>query len=147
MKEFQIDSNLLEFELTESSLVDTYDQSFSILKQIREMGFKVAMDDFGTGYSSLSYLKDIPLTGLKIDRSFVRDIAKDKNADKLISSIISMAHGMGLDVVAEGVEERYQVNHLKKLGCEYLQGYYYSRPLPPDEIIPMLQGRPMAMTG
>jgi EAL domain-containing protein (putative c-di-GMP-specific phosphodiesterase class I) len=147
LEEFNLDTHLLEIELTESSLVDIHDNSFDILKQIREMGLRVSMDDFGTGYSSLSYLKNIPLSGLKIDRSFINDINKNETADKLIASIISIAHGLGLDVVAEGVEEKYQVDHLTALGCEYLQGYYFSRPVPQSEVEDMLQKQPMALTG
>jgi diguanylate cyclase (GGDEF)-like protein/PAS domain S-box-containing protein len=139
LDEFNIDTHLLEIELTESSLVDTHDQSFAILKQINEMGIRVTMDDFGTGYSSLSYLKNIPLSCLKIDRAFISDIGKDENADKLVASIISIAHGLGLEVVAEGVEEKYQADHLIALGCEYLQGYYFSRPIPQREVADMLQ--------
>jgi diguanylate cyclase (GGDEF)-like protein/PAS domain S-box-containing protein len=139
LDEFNIDTHLLEIELTESSLVDTHDQSFAILKQINEMGIRVTMDDFGTGYSSLSYLKNIPLSCLKIDRAFISDIGKDENADKLVASIISIAHGLGLEVVAEGVEEKYQADHLIALGCEYLQGYYFSRPIPHSEVADMLQ--------
>ena len=139
LDEFNIDTHLLEIELTESSLVDTHDQSFAILKQINKMGIRVTMDDFGTGYSSLSYLKNIPLSCLKIDRAFISDIGKDENADKLVASIISIAHGLGLEVVAEGVEEKYQADHLIALGCEYLQGYYFSRPIPHSEVAVMLQ--------
>jgi EAL domain-containing protein (putative c-di-GMP-specific phosphodiesterase class I) len=105
------------------------------------------MDDFGTGYSSLSYLKNIPLSGLKIDRSFISDINKDENADKLVASIVSIAHGLGLEVVAEGVEEKYQADHLIALGCEYLQGYYFSRPVPPCEVAGILQKQPRVLTG
>ena len=130
LDEFGIETHLLEIELTESSLVDYHDKSFTVLRQIEEMGIRVTMDDFGTGYSSLSYLKNIPLSGLKIDRSFISDINKDENADKLVASIVSIAHGLGLEVVAEGVEEKHQVDHLIALGCEYLQGYYFSRPVP-----------------
>jgi EAL domain-containing protein (putative c-di-GMP-specific phosphodiesterase class I) len=137
----------LEIELTESSLVNTYEHALSILKQIRKMGLTVTMDDFGTGYSSLSYLRDIPLSGLKVDRSFVKDINKDENANKLIGSIVSMAHGLGLEVVAEGVEDMIQANHLIALGCEYLQGYYYSRPVPAQEVVSMLHDPSMTMTG
>ena len=147
LDEFNIDTHLLEIELTESSLVDTHDQSFTVLKQINEMGIRVTMDDFGTGYSSLSYLKNIPLSCLKIDRAFVSDIDKDENADKLVASIISIAHGLGLEVVAEGVEEKYQADHLIALGCEYLQGYYFSRPIPHSEVADMLQKRPMTPAG
>jgi EAL domain-containing protein (putative c-di-GMP-specific phosphodiesterase class I) len=147
LDEFNIDTHLLEIELTESSLVDTHDQSFAVLEQINEMGIRVTMDDFGTGYSSLSYLKNIPLSCLKIDRAFISDIDKDENADKLIASIISIAHGLGLEVVAEGVEEKYQVDHLIALECEYLQGYYFSRPIPHSEVADMLQKQPMALAG
>jgi len=147
LDEFNLDTHLLEIELTESSLVDTHDQSFAILQQINEMGIRVTMDDFGTGYSSLSYLKNIPLSCLKIDRAFISDIDKDENADKLVASIISIAHGLGLEVVAEGVEEKYQADHLTALGCEYLQGYYFSRPMPHSEVADILQKQPMALPG
>jgi EAL domain-containing protein (putative c-di-GMP-specific phosphodiesterase class I) len=105
------------------------------------------MDDFGTGYSALSYLRDIPLSCLKIDKSFISDINQDENADKLVASIISMAHGLGLEVVAEGVEEKHQADHLTALGCEYLQGYYFSRPIPQSEVAYKLQIRPLALAG
>jgi EAL domain-containing protein (putative c-di-GMP-specific phosphodiesterase class I) len=105
------------------------------------------MDDFGTGYSSLSYLRNIPLSALKIDRSFVTDIDKDESAEKLVASIVSMAHGLKLEVVAEGVEEKHQADHLTALGCEFLQGYYFSRPVPHDEAARMLQKQPVAMAG
>ncbi|MGD9360889.1 MAG: EAL domain-containing protein, partial [Desulfobacterales bacterium] len=98
-----------------------------------------------TGYSSLSYLRNIPLSGLKIDRSFISDIDQDENANKLIASIVSIAHGLGLEVVAEGVEEAYQVDHLIALNCEYLQGYYFSRPVPQREVADLLQKQPMRL--
>jgi diguanylate cyclase (GGDEF)-like protein/PAS domain S-box-containing protein len=147
LDEFNIDTHLIEIELTESSLVDFHDISFAILEQIEKMGIRVTMDDFGTGYSSLSYLKNIPLSGLKIDRSFISDINKDENADKLVASIVSIAHGLGLEVVAEGVEEKHQADHLIALGCEYLQGYYFSRPIPQSEVADILQKQPMALAG
>ena len=147
LNEFNIDAHLLEIELTESSLVNIYDESFAILKQIKELGIRVSMDDFGTGYSSLSYLRNIPLSAIKIDRSFISDINKDESADKLIASIISIAHGLGLEVVAEGVEEKYQADYLIALGCEYLQGYYFSRPIPQSEVADILEKQPMALTG
>ena len=111
------------------------------------MGLRVTMDDFGTGYSSLAYLKDFPLECIKIDRSFVKDIDKDENANKLIASIISIAHGLGLEVVAEGVEEKYQADHLIALGCEYIQGYYYGRPMPQSEVAEIIKKEPMALVG
>jgi diguanylate cyclase (GGDEF)-like protein/PAS domain S-box-containing protein len=147
LDEFNIDPNLLEIELTESSLVDSHDETLAILEQINAMGLRVTMDDFGSGYSSLSYLRKIPLSCLKIDRSFVNDINKDENADKLIASIVSIAHGLGLEVVAEGVEEKYQADHLIALGCEYLQGFYFGRPMPQSEVVNILQKQPLALTG
>ncbi|NIA19401.1 MAG: EAL domain-containing protein, partial [Xanthomonadaceae bacterium] len=147
LDEFNIDTHLFEIELTESSLVSTHDQTFAILKEIKEMGIRVVMDDFGTGYSSLSYLKNIPLSGLKIDRAFVADIDRDENANKLVASIVSIAHSLDLEVVAEGVEEKYQADYLIALGCEHLQGYYYSRPVPAHGVVDILQQQPMAMTG
>lgn len=135
LEEFKLSPQLLEIELTESSLVHSHDNSFNILKQINDMGIRVTLDDFGTGYSSLSYLKNIPLSCVKIDKSFTADIGKDNNSEKLIASIVSMAHGLGLEVVAEGVEEKEQVDHLTALGCEYLQGYYFSKPLPHSEVL------------
>lgn len=147
LDEFNIDTDMLEIELTESSLVNTDNKPFAILKQINEMGLRVTMDDFGTGYSSLSYLRYIPLSSLKIDRAFISDINKDENANKLIASIVSMSHELGLEVVAEGVEEKHQVDFLSALGCEYLQGYYFSRPVPPSEVADILQKQPMSLTG
>jgi diguanylate cyclase (GGDEF)-like protein/PAS domain S-box-containing protein len=139
LSEFDIDTRLFEIELTESSLVNIYDTSFATLSEIRKLGLHLAMDDFGTGYSSLSYLRNIPLSALKIDRYFITDIDKEESAKKLVASIISMAHGLGLEVVAEGVEEKLQADHLTALGCEFLQGFYFSRPVPHDEAANMLQ--------
>ena len=130
LKEFDIDSNLVEIELTESELVNNYDNSMTRLKQLKEAGFRLIMDDFGTGYSSLSYLRKIPLSGIKIDKSFIDDIdEKNEDSINLIASIISISHSLGLQVVAEGVESKHQAEHLASLGCELLQGYYFSRPV------------------
>ena len=144
LDEFNLDTHYLEIELTESSLVNSYDKKFTVLKQMKEMGLRITMDDFGTGYSSLSYLKNLPLSCVKIDRSFTMDIGKVETSEKLIASIVSMAKGIGLEVVAEGVEEKYQADHLKALGCEYLQGYYFSRPIPQAKITEILQ-KPQAI--
>jgi EAL domain-containing protein (putative c-di-GMP-specific phosphodiesterase class I) len=141
LDEFDLEPHMVEIELTETSLVNSVDKSFAILKQIREMGIGIAMDDFGTGYSSFSYLKDIPLSCLKIDKSFVFDLNKNDNVDKLVGSMVSIAHSLGLEVVAEGVEEKHQADYLVELGCEYLQGYYFSRPVPQNEIVDILQKR------
>ena len=134
LSQFNLGAHLLEIELTESSLVNTFDKSFTVLQKIKDLGIRVTMDDFGTGYSSLSYLRDIPLSCVKIDRSFIMDIGKDENAEKLIASIVSMAHSLDLQVVAEGVEEQHQADHLNALGCEYLQGYLFGKPVPEAEV-------------
>ncbi|MBI9087022.1 MAG: EAL domain-containing protein [Desulfobacterales bacterium] len=141
LDEFDLEPCMLEIELTESSLVDSNDKPFAVLKQIKELGIRVAMDDFGTGYSSLAYLKNIPLSSIKIDRSFIAGIGKDDNADKLLASIVSMAHRLGLEVVAEGVEEKHQADYLTMLGCETLQGYFFGRPVPSNEAVAFLDVR------
>ncbi len=147
LDEFNLETHLLEIELTESSLVNIHDRSSVILERMKKMGLRVALDDFGTGYSSLSYLKNLPLSGIKIDRSFVADIHKDENSEKLITSIISIAHALGLEVIAEGVEEMHQADHLIALGCEHLQGNYFCRPIPPGEVEKLLLKSPLALTG
>ncbi len=144
LKKNEVDHRLLELELTESSLITTGDEAFVALERIKKLGIRITMDDFGTGYSSFSYLRKIPLSCLKVDRSFVMDINKDKRANNIVASIISMAHELGLDVVAEGVEEQHQVQLLKKLGCEYLQGYFYSRPIPAHEAGLLLEKQTIA---
>ncbi len=134
LSQFNLEPRFLEIELTESALVHAFDKSFTVLQKIKDMGIRVTMDDFGTGYSSLAYLRDIPLSCVKIDRSFIMDIGNDKSAEKLIASIISMAHSLDLQVVAEGVEEQYQADYLSSLDCEYLQGYLFGRPVPEAEV-------------
>jgi len=147
LNEFNLDPQLLEIELTESYLVQNDDRTHSILKRIKEMGIRVTMDDFGTGYSSLSCLSKIPLSCVKIDRSFIVDINNNEDVGQLIASIISMAHKLGLDVVAEGVEEKQQVDRLIAFGCNYLQGYYFSWPVSIDMAEGMLRKQPMALVG
>ena len=107
------------------------------------MGIKVAMDDFGTGYSSLSYLEKMPISCLKIDKSFVAGLGQNPKADILVQAIISIAQGLGLIVVAEGVETEQQAEELTRLGCEHLQGYLFDPPLPPEKI---LKSMPMKQT-
>jgi len=120
----------LELEITESLVMEDVERSIEVLHAIRSMGVSVSIDDFGTGFSSLSYLARLPVTSLKIDRSFVSDIAQGPRASALVSTIISLAHGMGLSVVAEGVETEEQSRLLRSLGCDQIQGFLFCKPVP-----------------
>ncbi|MCE1225873.1 MAG: EAL domain-containing protein [Geobacteraceae bacterium] len=124
----------LELELTESALVDKPDDAVRVLEQLRSLGCGISIDDFGTGYSSLSYLKNFPVTILKIDRSFVRDLAHDSGDRAIAQSVVSLATNLDMKTVAEGVEEPEQLEILKQIGCTYIQGFIHSRPVPADQI-------------
>jgi diguanylate cyclase (GGDEF)-like protein len=128
----------LEIELTESLVMKDVDQAISIMLELKALGVKLSLDDFGTGYSSLSYLKRFPIDVLKIDRSFVADIARDADDAAIVMSIISLAHNLKLRVIAEGVEDIEQLEYLRRNGCDEMQGYYFCRPLPPDDFEKML---------
>jgi diguanylate cyclase (GGDEF)-like protein/PAS domain S-box-containing protein len=128
--ETNLNPELFEFELTEGVLMDNVDNNIQILRNIKEMGFKISIDDFGTGYSSLSYLKCFPIDILKIDQSFVRDIATDPDDAAIVTAIIGMARSLGFKVIAEGVETEEQLKFLSDHGCDEIQGYFFSRPLP-----------------
>jgi diguanylate cyclase (GGDEF)-like protein/PAS domain S-box-containing protein len=133
-------SQCLELELTESLLLSSADVTFSVLRELEAMGLKLTIDDFGTGYSSLSYLKHFPVSKLKIDRSFVRDIAVDPDDAAITTAIIAMAKQLKLKVIAEGVEDEAQLLFLRKNHCDEIQGYYFSRPLTADAIADFLRG-------
>ncbi len=130
VQETQINSQRLKLELTESSLLKNVDQSIEKMQALQAHGIDFAMDDFGIGYSSLSYLKRLPLYQLKIDQSFVRDIAIDPNDAIIVCTIIAMAKNMNLNVLAEGVETKEQKDFLELNGCPVFQGYYFGRPVP-----------------
>jgi len=127
--ETKIDPHFLEIEITEMSMLDYTEDLINTIKQLRALGITISLDDFGTGYSSLNYLKTFPVDVLKIDRAFVRDIVPEKSGIAMISAMISLAHALNLQVVAEGVEEEAELNVLREHGCEYVQGYYFSKPL------------------
>ncbi|OOM78154.1 cyclic di-GMP phosphodiesterase Gmr [Clostridium puniceum] len=133
-----IDPRILELEITETVLMESLDSSISILKKLMDMGIRIALDDFGTGYSSLSYLRKIPINTLKIDKSFIDNITSNQKEESIINNIIQMAHSLELKVVAEGVETKDQLSVLKERDCDYIQGYYFSKPLPPGEIEKLL---------
>lgn len=136
--ERHVPHNLIEFELTESAAYNNDMVMTKLFKGLREAGFKVSLDDFGTGYSSLSVLRNIPMDTLKIDKSFVDVINKDdmmSREDLLLRDIIIMAKHLGYTCLAEGAEEKYQVDFLKDAGCEVIQGYYYCRPIPEADFV------------
>ena len=139
LNETKADPHHLGIELTEGSLVSTGSDIVQKIKALQQMGIKFSVDDFGTGYSSLSYLQSLPLNTLKIDRSFVNDIKDASHAVILVDTIIMMAHNLGLEVIAEGVETREELDYLHDKGCTVYQGYYFSKPLPLESFTKMLE--------
>jgi EAL domain-containing protein (putative c-di-GMP-specific phosphodiesterase class I) len=129
LRETGVDPQYLELELTESLLLSNADVMFEVLKDLKDMGLKLVIDDFGTGYSSLSYLRQLPVTKLKIDRSFIRDVAVNSDDAAITTAIINMSKGLNLKVIAEGVEDEAQLSFLRKHQCDEFQGYYFSRPV------------------
>jgi EAL domain-containing protein (putative c-di-GMP-specific phosphodiesterase class I) len=134
----QLPPNTLELEITESVAMHNAEESIGIMRQIKSLGMHLALDDFGTGYSSLAYLKRLPINKLKIDKAFIRDIPNDGNDLAIVTAIIAMAHALDLKVQAEGVETEAQAQFLRECGCEYAQGYLFSRPLPEHEFEALL---------
>jgi len=130
----------LELEITETGLMEDHEQTSRSLNQLRDMGVRVAIDDFGIGYSSLNYLKRFPVSRLKIDQSFVRDIAVDPGDEAIIDTIIQLGRNFGLTVIAEGVETAQQLEKLRVKGCDQAQGFYFSHPLPADQLGAWLRG-------
>ncbi|CAM5401836.1 EAL domain-containing protein [Thauera mechernichensis] len=133
---------VIELELTETMLMRDIDRNIHTLIRLRDMGVRLSIDDFGTGYSSLNYLRQFPVNALKIDRSFVSDISAEGNEGKIASAIIGMAHSLGLEAIAEGVETEAQRSFLVAQGCHQLQGYLIGRPVPAGELAPRLRPRP-----
>jgi len=130
----QMQPEHLTLEITEGVLMDNLQQGIDMLGQLREIGVSIAIDDFGTGYSSLAYLKDLPIDYLKIDRVFVKDIVEDQNDAAIANSIIALAHNLGLEVIAEGVEDPSVLGVLQAFGCDHYQGFFFSRPVDPEDI-------------
>jgi len=129
-----LDPRCLELELTETMLAEDPEGIFATFTTLRAAGIRIALDDFGTGYSSLSYLSRYPVDVVKIDRSFVIRIAEDEEAQSVARAIILLAHGLNMRTVAEGVETPEQLDELTALGCDEIQGFYFSKPLPPQDI-------------
>lgn len=129
IEEVALDPHHLEIEITEMSMMDQNSDLIHKILKLKKMGITISIDDFGTGYSSLSYLKEFPIDALKIDRSFIQNISKEETGVAMVEAIIKIAHALNLAVVAEGVEEERELQILKNYSCEYVQGYYFSKPL------------------
>jgi EAL domain-containing protein (putative c-di-GMP-specific phosphodiesterase class I) len=134
LRENGIPPGCLELELTETTVMEYSGHAARFFEHIEKLGVRLAIDDFGTGYSSLAYIKQLPIHVLKIDRSFVRDIGQDPNDREIIRGVTALAHGLGLEVVAEGVEDLQQLEFLRTLGCDLVQGWLYLPAVPGDEI-------------
>ena len=138
IRKHAIAPDLLELELTESCLMSNAEETIAVLRNLKALGIQISIDDFGTGYSSLAYLKRFPIDKLKIDIAFVREVTSNPDDAAIVLAIISMAHSMKLQVIAEGVENDAQLAYLRRHGCDEMQGYYFSRPVPQDEFEQML---------
>ena len=139
LQETGIEASQLNLEITESMIMSDVNESISVLQSLRDVGVTIAIDDFGTGFSSLSYLKDFPADHLKIDRAFVQNLPFSKSEANIARHIVELGHSLGLKVIAEGVERNDQMEFLKNLGCDEIQGYLFSPPLPAEEILPLIQ--------
>lgn len=138
LKLYKVNAQELEIELTESSVMENADAAIRIMQEIRKLGAKIAIDDFGTGYSSLGYLKKLPISSLKIDRSFVSELTSDKDSRTIILAVSNLAHNLGLTVVAEGAETEAQVQILAESGVDMIQGFYYAKPMSSEDCLEFL---------
>jgi EAL domain-containing protein (putative c-di-GMP-specific phosphodiesterase class I) len=129
----------ITFEITESAILDDPGNAIDNLSRLHALGCRLAIDDYGTGYSSLAYLRRLPVDELKIDKSFVMNLARDASDTMIVRSTIELAHNMGLTVVAEGVDEEGALERLRGLGCDMVQGFLLSRPLTGDEVAARLE--------
>jgi len=136
-----VPGTMLCIEITENTVMSDPERAIEVLQRIRALGVKTAIDDFGTGYSSMAYLKILPVDEIKVDRSFVRDMATERSNYVLVESAVDLGHNLGLAVVAEGVENEPIVAALQELGCDVAQGYHFARPLPAHELTAMLSQR------
>ena len=142
MKKFNFNPKWLSLEITESQLMEDPVSSTVKLKKLSDLGIELAIDDFGTGYSSLYYLKHLPVNKLKIDKSFIGDIPNKKEDMTIVKAIISLAQNLDLAIIAEGVETIEQRDFLLEQGCTNIQGYYYARPMPHEEIFAKYLSKP-----
>ncbi|MCR4649713.1 MAG: bifunctional diguanylate cyclase/phosphodiesterase [Lachnospiraceae bacterium] len=133
LEESKVPADQLEIEITESIMIESADKALDRIKELKKMGIKVAIDDFGTGYSSLSYLNTLPSDLLKIDKSFIDELTAEKSSKNYVAAIVSLGHSLNLEVISEGVETEEQLEALKSVGCDYIQGFIWGKPLAPQE--------------
>ena len=138
MMEYQINPKQITFELTETAVMKQVEEYENLFKELSLLGFSVAIDDFGTGYSSLSHLKKLPIRALKIDKSFIKEIPENENDVIIVRSITLLAKNLGLNVIAEGVEKKEQVDFLVNNGCEFAQGYFFCESVSAEEMEALL---------
>ncbi len=143
LKALRLDPSDLEFEITEGTLLRQDESMLRPLRELRGIGVRIALDDFGTGYSSLSYLQQLSPDALKLDRSFVSDLDTNRTSAGIVAAVISMTHSLGIRSVAEGVERREELERLRELGCDEIQGFLYCVPLEADEVLPFLLDHPL----
>ena len=134
-----VDPGRFVLEITEGVLLEATDRVNTVLDAIRDMGFRTALDDFGTGYSSLSYLCNFQFDKIKIDRSFISSISRVDTTKTIIKSVVTLGRGLGMDIVAEGIETPYEASMMTRFGCTELQGFYFARPLPVEEMVKFLE--------
>ena len=137
--EAAVNADRLWVEVTETSVMSEPQEAMNVLTELRELGVRVAIDDFGVGQSSLSYIRRLPATDVKIDKSFVRDVATQPRDAAIVRAAIALAHELGLSVTAEGVETAEALTLLRQLGCDHAQGYFIARPMPADEVLRWMQ--------
>ncbi|MCW8999149.1 MAG: EAL domain-containing protein, partial [Kangiellaceae bacterium] len=138
MQKYKVEGQDLELEITESMLLEDLEKVSAQLTQLRKLNISIAIDDFGTGYSSLKYLQKLPIDSIKIDRSFIQELSQNPGNQSIVNAIISLGHNLKLDVVAEGVEDKAIVEFLCFRQCDYIQGYYFYKPMPADELLALL---------
>jgi EAL domain-containing protein (putative c-di-GMP-specific phosphodiesterase class I) len=141
MARHRIEPRFIEVEITESAMMGEQSEAVEQLAAIRAHGVKLLVDDFGTGYSSLSQLQKFEMDGLKIDRAFTMELGRSEQGEIFIRAILSMAHALGMSVVAEGVETREQLDILRALSCNEVQGYFISRPVPAEQMLELMKKR------
>jgi EAL domain-containing protein (putative c-di-GMP-specific phosphodiesterase class I) len=142
-----VPASRLTLEVTESAVMADPARAVALLHQLRDLGVRLSVDDFGTGYSSLSYLKRLPVHEVKIDRSFVTSLGSDVEDLPIVRAIVDLGRHMGLEVVAEGVEDAATMDLLNSIGCDLAQGWHLGRPMPLDDLLPWLHGRAQAGRG